>query len=106
MIIAEFFKTEDDSFKGFHIRGHSGYSERGSDIVCAGVSSAVMLTINTAVEFFGVSADVSVISDGDISCDIREITGDSDRLIKSLMAHLSELSQEFPKNIKVMLSLA
>ncbi len=28
----------------FRVSGHSGYAERGQDIVCAAVSSAVMMT--------------------------------------------------------------
>ncbi|MGI6030740.1 MAG: ribosomal-processing cysteine protease Prp [Eubacteriales bacterium] len=31
---------------GFHVEGHSGYGEAGGDIVCASISSAVMLVIN------------------------------------------------------------
>ena len=38
MTRCEFF-TEDDRITGFSVSGHSGYSEAGSDIVCAGVSA-------------------------------------------------------------------
>lgn len=103
MIKAEFFTTESGSIKSFRIKGHSGYSDFGSDIVCASVSSSVMLAVNTAVEFFEVKLSLDV-EDGDIKCGIREISSESDRLFKSLMSHLCEVSKEFPKNLKVVLS--
>ena len=49
MIKATFYKdSEKGSFFGFNVKGHSGYAESGSDIVCASVSSMVMLFVNTA----------------------------------------------------------
>jgi uncharacterized protein YsxB (DUF464 family) len=38
--------TEGDSFRGFECRGHSGYADRGEDIVCAGISALTITTIN------------------------------------------------------------
>jgi uncharacterized protein YsxB (DUF464 family) len=66
MIKATFYKTnyntqnnanEKELFIGFNIKGHSGYAEAGSDIVCASVSSMVMLFLNMAEGVFGVSSD-------------------------------------------------
>ena len=37
------FLTEGKRIIGFDAKGHSGYSEEGSDIVCAAVTSAVRL---------------------------------------------------------------
>ena len=48
MTRCEFF-TEDDRITGFSVSGHSGYSEAGSDIVCAAISAVVTMaeaTIN------------------------------------------------------------
>ena len=44
------FRTRAQRILGFEISGHSGYAEAGEDIVCAGVSSAVQLTVNAVVE--------------------------------------------------------
>lgn len=100
MITASFRRTAKGSYKSFRISGHSGYAAAGEDIVCASVSSAVMLTINTASEFFGIPLNLKV-KDGDITCGIKEITPESDRLLASLKAHLTELAEGFPENIKV-----
>lgn len=43
MIVAEFFRKNGE-ITGFKVSGHAGYDESGRDIVCAGVSSAVMMT--------------------------------------------------------------
>jgi hypothetical protein rflaF_00230 len=101
MITASFKMTEDGrSIKAFCVKGHSGYADAGNDIVCASVSSAVMLTVNTAAEFFGIDLDINV-DEGDIRCEVKEISENSDRLLNSLKAHLSEVSNEFPNNLKV-----
>ena len=101
MITASFKMTEDGkSIKGFSVIGHSGYADAGNDIVCASVSSAVMLTVNTAAEFFGIDLDLKV-DKGDIRCEVKEISENSDRLLNSLKAHLSEVSSDFTNNLKV-----
>ncbi|MGN0614158.1 MAG: ribosomal-processing cysteine protease Prp [Porcipelethomonas sp.] len=62
MTVAEFFK-KDGEITGFKIKGHSGYSESGSDIVCASVSSAVMMAANMITEIFRYQAEVSAVED-------------------------------------------
>ena len=42
-----FFKNSEKEITGFFCIGHSGYAESGSDIICAGVSSLVINTINS-----------------------------------------------------------
>ena len=41
------------------ISGHSGYEERGKDIVCASVSSIVITTINAIIEIDNDAIDYS-----------------------------------------------
>ena len=45
MTKAKFF-YEKNLFSRLEISGHSGYAEYGSDIVCSGISSAVLTSIN------------------------------------------------------------
>lgn len=100
MTIAEFYKKNGE-ITGFKVKGHSGYSDQGSDIVCASVSSAVMLTANLITEIFGFEADVSAVGDTvslktDISCnDVLQ------GLYKGLVMQLEEIAGEFHKNLKV-----
>jgi len=37
------FYTDGEDFRGFKVKGHSGYAEEDSDIVCAAVSACVTL---------------------------------------------------------------
>ena len=40
-------KTRNGEYRGFNCIGHSGYAERGEDIVCAAISVLVINTINS-----------------------------------------------------------
>ncbi len=44
MIRVQILQNEAGNTVFFEVAGHSGYAERGQDIVCAAVSSAVMMT--------------------------------------------------------------
>ncbi len=100
MITALFKVSEDGSYKGFSVSGHSGYSEAGSDIVCAAVSSAVMLTVNSCIDGFDVDASSEVIEDM-VKFTVNEKSESADRLIGSLKEHLEALSEEHPENVAV-----
>ena len=95
--------SRSGSCVGFSVKGHSGYSDTGSDIVCASVSSAVMLAVNTAADYFSVDLGLDV-SDGNICCKVKEASETSDKLMASLRAHLEEVSKEFPDYLKVNIS--
>ena len=60
MINAEIFVDKTGDLVGFNLNGHSGYSEQGSDIVCAAVSSAAYMAANTILEVLHINADVIV----------------------------------------------
>lgn len=62
MIVAEFFRKNGE-ITGFKVSGHAEYDESGRDIVCAGVSSAVMMTANLITEIFRFEAEVSAVDD-------------------------------------------
>ncbi len=100
MITALFRVTGEGSYKGFSVSGHSGYSEAGSDIVCAAVSSAVMLTVNMCIDGFSVDGTTEVIEDT-VKFTVKKQSEDADKLIGSLREHLEALSEEYPDNITV-----
>ena len=88
---------------GFSVGGHSGYDRSGRDIVCASVSSAVMLTCNAVTEVFKVGAKVDVENDR-ISLRLDSASENGMLLIESLRIHLEALSVEYPKNISLKIS--
>lgn len=99
MIKVTFFRHLNN-FKGFEFKGHSDSSEKGTDIVCAAVSSAAYLTANNITDFFNVkNADVTA-SDG-----YMKITAENDDcidpLLKGLYAHMLQLQEQYKNNIMV-----
>lgn len=99
MIKASFY-TKNGSFTGFSLSGHAGYADCGSDIVCAAVSSAAMLTANTVTDFFG--ADAAVSAEGNIlSLRLQQDSEASENLIRSFYSHLDVLSGQYQGTIQL-----
>lgn len=101
MIIAKFYKNKDNILLGFEISGHAGFADSGDDVVCASVSSAVMLTCNTATEAFDIDAKVDVTENRIMFKIISDKMNVGDKLVLGLMTHLYFLSGEYPDNVIV-----
>ncbi len=86
---------------GFHISGHAGFSDYGSDIACASVSSAVMLTANTITEVYKINAKVEVNENEILLKLIEDKDGNGDKLLLGLLMQMDMLSDEFPGAIKI-----
>lgn len=94
MVRASFYR-KNGMYCGFIVTGHAG-GRYGQDIVCAGVSSAVMLTINTLTEFF--ISDCSVRIEENVAAlklGAYQTDGEGRALIYSLKTHLQLLSQDY-----------
>ena len=101
MITASFFK-ENGKFKKFSISGHSGYASHGSDIVCAAVSSMVMLTVNNITNSFSLPADVSVEEESaTVVCMLNSEDERGIALVTGLYNELCNLVNDYPKNLRV-----
>jgi len=102
-MIKAVFTLSGDDFIGFIIEGHAGYAEHGKDIVCSGVSSAIMLTINTITDFFGADAKVDLSPDNEGYAYLmlnKPYNKTASTMIKSFHTHL-ELIKEDYGHIKV-----
>lgn len=102
------FLTGGKRIIGFDAKGHSGYSEEGSDIVCAAVTSAVRLVESTVNDVLGLAASVKV-HERSGAVEFRLPGGLSatnentcQALLTGLMLLFSELHSEYPDNIEVM----
>ncbi len=51
MINVSIYKDAENLVTGFKVSGHAEYSEYGSDVVCAAVSTLVINTINSIENF-------------------------------------------------------
>lgn len=94
MIKADFYR-KNGIYCGFIISGHAG-GRYGQDIICAGVSSAVMLTVNTVTDFFVADADIKV-QENKVGLRLNDPQKDSiaRALVFSLENHLRMLSEEY-----------
>ena len=82
------------------IKGHSGYSQHGSDIVCASVSSISITTVNALL-----SIDEDCIEyiekDGYLNIKIKKHNETIDKLINNMINLLKELEKQYKKNIEI-----
>ena len=105
MTRCEFF-TENERITGFSVSGHSGYSEAGSDIVCAAISAVVAMAETTINDVCGAKAKVRV-KDEDArvtltlptSCDEEDAV---QAVLAGMMLTLSALRDDYPDYIEVL----
>ncbi len=101
MIKVTFYKS-NDVLTGFNIKGHSGYAERGSDIICASVSSAAFLVCNTITEVMDIKAFAEADDSGEITFKVPEdSTEKTNDILRGFLLHLTELSSQYPKNVTI-----
>ncbi len=100
MITVKFF-TNCGKLKGFEVKGHSGLAERGNDILCAAVSSASYMTVNTLTEVLKADVSVKVNEDGYMKAVISDATDEAENLLKGFQVHITALAKDYRKNLKV-----
>ncbi len=100
MITVKIF-ADHGEIRGFQVKGHSGLAERGQDILCAAVSSACYMTVNTLTEVLKVSVKTEVEDDGYMKALLNEVTPEAENLLKGFQIHIRELAKDYPKNLKV-----
>ena len=105
MIKCEFF-TEDDRITGFTVSGHSGYEERGKDIVCAYVTAVVTMAEATINDVCGAKAKVRVKEEDarvtltlPASCDEEEAV---QAVLAGMLLTLCSLRDDYPDYIEVL----
>ena len=102
------FHLEGSRIVGFEVKGHSGYADEGSDIVCAAVTSAVRLCECAINDVLGLEASVKVRQkDASISLKLPGSLGQTNEstcqaLLTALMVYFAELREEYPENISVL----
>ena len=102
------FHMEGERICGFDARGHSGYAEAGSDVVCAAVTSAVRLAECAVNDVLGLEAAVKVRQkDAYLSLKLPAKLGQTaestcQTLMTALMVHFAQLHEEYPDHIIVL----
>ena len=105
MTRCEFF-TEGDRITGFSVSGHSGYSEAGSDIVCAAISACVAMAEATINDVCGAKAKVRVKDEQaritlmlPTSCDEEDSV---QAVLAGMLLYLCNLRDEYPDYLEVL----
>ena len=94
------FLIGDRQLKGFEISGHAMFAESGKDIICAAVSSAAYMAANTITDVIDANAEAAA-EDGAMSVTLNQPDERAETVLKGLELHLTELSKQYPDNIKI-----
>ena len=90
---------------GFRVEGHSGYGTEGGDIVCASISSAVMLTVNGVMEVAKAPADFDVEDEtATVSLALSSTSAQNPvcaAFLQAFVLHMQMLCEEFDQYMKM-----
>lgn len=92
---------DGSNLKSIKIKGHAMYDDYGKDIVCSSVSSITITTINAILS---INEDFLQYEEENGCVTIEVITDDEIcfKLLENMLMLFSELSEKYPKNIKIM----
>ena len=93
-------KRNDNNVYELVIKGHAGYGERGTDIVCAAVSTMAITVINDIIALDNDSIDYEEKS-GLLIIRVKRDTEVNNKLLDNLVRMLTELAEQYPKNIEI-----
>ena len=94
------FSVGNKQIKGFEISGHAMFAESGRDVVCAAVSSAAYMAANTITDVVGADA-VAQVEEASMCVKLNKPDEQAEIVLKGLELHLTELSKQYPQNIKI-----
>lgn len=99
-MIKVLISKKNDITESIKITGHAGFSEAGSDIVCASVSSICITTVNALIRVDSESINYEE-TDGYLKVDIKKHSKVVDILIENMVSLLMELEKDYKKYIKI-----
>ena len=99
------FSSQGGKLLSVDILGHAGYADEGEDIVCAAISSAVMLTHALLFDVQRIPVDTLIEDDGaHIRITLPEGAGmyRGQDALQALRLHFTELEQNYSEFLSVM----
>ena len=99
------FSSQGGKLLSVDILGHAGYAEEGEDIVCAAISSAVMLTHALLFDVQHIPVDTLIEDEGaHIRITLPEGLGRErgQDVLHALKLHFTELEQNYSDFLNVM----
>jgi len=106
MIHAAIFHDGKGRLTGFSVKGHAGYAEEGSDIVCAAVSALTITCVNSLEAVCGITPTVEGGEDGYLKamlpCPLAENAAhDAQVLLRALETGLQSMTEAYSPYIKL-----
>lgn len=99
------FKEDDIVY--FEIKGHVGFSNFGTDIVCSAISSVLTMTINGIVEIAKLVDVKYTIEEGYANCNLKNVNKNELQkvyvLTQSMYKILEAISREYKKHVKLII---
>ena len=93
-------KKNLDSITTIKVNGHALFARYGNDIVCASVSTAIIVTLN-AIESLGLKDKIDFeLKEGKFNLRVVCQDNDINALLKNLEFTLNDLRIQYPKNLK------
>ena len=92
-------EKNNDKIKNIIIKGHALYDDFGKDIVCAGVSSTIITSVNASL----LIDENSLSYDYEGGVNIKVLKDDiiTEKIINNMISNLYELMKMYPKNIQI-----
>ena len=100
MIRVSLYRNVRGDITGFSCKGHAGYAEEGSDIVCAAVSALSITCVNALQSVAGVAPEVTE-KDGFLTARLREdqMNHDSQVIFRTFEQGIRDMAASYPKYI-------
>ena len=92
--------SKNNEIQTIEMTGHTGYADRGYDIVCAGLSALVYSSVNS---FDSIEEDRISINDGMLKLNLcgKKIS-DHDQIVLEVMLNgFSMIASQYKKNVKI-----
>ena len=94
------YQISDNIVKNIEIKGHAKHGDFGQDIVCASVSTVAITSVNAII-----SLDVDAITyeekDGYLKITKTNDNESANKILNNLINMLTELAEDYPKNISI-----
>lgn len=102
MIRCDFLTLPGGTVVGFLLEGHAGAGAAGSDVVCAAVSSAAYLTVNTLTDVLHITPAALRVGEGEMFLRLSQKDEPPCRdILTGLRLHLIALEEQYPKRLRV-----
>lgn len=91
---------KDDFIKQITVKGHAAQNDFGKDIVCASVSTAIILSVNLLEKFSKLDCVKYVVDEGIFDITVSNKDEVINNILENLEYSLNDLKIQYPKYIK------